>query len=265
MMDNFHTSLLQEKFTITDKSKKDSQPIVIASNRMEFTIGSNAVSEKVVIRTKHGYLAMLLSFKILREFFDNGLFFDRAHDFDWGRMWNSTLSLYDTKYNSDIWGVVYINGKSVFQTQAPPFIDIIENCAGLIKENYDAIPETLETMLHKAGRDKKVEYVFKVAATVQEMSDKLSCGTICYTEDGGNAFVFDFSGGNNKKDRLSQAVMVCAAQLEASWLEAFITRDDFKTKRQMNEATSRKYSVQKFIKGIEEKYKIEYFPYKPNS
>lgn len=262
-MDGLNISLLQEKFTITDNSGETVLPLVIASNRVVFSVGEKASVDNVVVRSKHGYVAMLLCVKILKEYFDNGVFTGRALPFDWGGLWNSTISIYDRKYNGDIWGVIYINGNPVFKQNAPTFIDVIEKCALLVKENYESVPETLQTMLKKSGNDRSVDYVFDTVATVQNMGDKLSCGIVSFNHDEKNAFLFDFSGGVKRNERFIQSVMTCAAYLEASWLEGFIRRDKGKNRRRASDAVSRKYAVQKFVKGIEGKYKIEYFPFKP--
>ena len=140
-MSEFQTSLLREKFTITDlapsKSKKE-EPVIALSNRIVVPLISHdgIDNETFIVRTQNMHSCARLAAAITREFFERGTIANRAAPFSWKTLWQDVIKGYEKDWNPDIWCAVYYKGRAVFQEgEHHPFLDIIEQCDANNKKN----------------------------------------------------------------------------------------------------------------------------------
>jgi len=279
-METINTYLLREKIIITDEIADDNlieekEAIVIRSNRIAFTIGNYPSTEKIVVRTQNMHSAMRLAANILYSYYKGGLLMKRSKPVDFLEEWNGALSKYDKKYNDEIWGAIYINGKHVLKTLDSPFTDIIEQCALLTKDNYEAIVNITEKTLKQLGKEKKVDHLSNIAATVKDNGDSVDCGIIQRIEGHDSIFKFNVAKGGDKEFRLVQSLNVIAAFLEIFNLHFFVKDLQEKIKLgvinkispealHLRAAISRKANINKGIAKFESKYDVSYKLGKPD-
>ncbi|MDY0009942.1 MAG: hypothetical protein RBS08_09570 [Bdellovibrionales bacterium] len=278
-MRNFSTSLVREKMEfIQDGAEGISTTAVVRSNRVYLHLPSredSGIVDKVVIRTQTMPTALRLAGKVMFSYYRNDVFSQRTEPYDWAGQWESVQSGYDRHFMPDLWAAVYMNGKSVFKTINSPFVDIVEHCALLSLDNYDAAIHVTEDMLRKLGRDMRIQHVSSVAATLADDGKEMRCGIIHRSEGRDATFSFMAAGGADASHRVVQSFGTAAAFLEAVNLQ-IVTRS-MRDKIQSGEvpkaspeatklriATARMTAIDKAINSFEDMYSVKYRPAKPD-
>ena len=278
-MKNFSTSLVREKIEFLHETAEGlaASAAVVRSNRVFLRLPSPedpAQSDKVVIRTQTMPTALRLAGKVMFSYARNGLFSARAEPYDWAAQWDSVLSGYDRDFTPDLWAAVYVNGKSAFKTLNSPFVDIVEQCALLSLDNYDAAIHVTEDALRKLGRAVRINHASNVAAVFSGGAEELRCGII-HRMDGRDAtFNFMASGGETSR-RIVQSLGIAGAFLEAINLQRVIrgmqekirAREAAKASPEatkLRAATARMTAIDKAINSFEDMYSVKYRPAKPD-
>lgn len=273
-MEAFNTSLVREKIIMLDEhGPAASEPIVIRSNRISLKLGMRAASEKIVIRAQNMHLTLRIASRLMSNYFNRGLFLDRTIPFEWDKNWKSLLTNYDVNFNQDAWSAIYINGRPVFKTVTSPFVDVIEKCALLTLDNYDATMNVTTDVLKKVGREMRIEHHSNVASVFTEHDKTLRCGIIHRTE--GKDTTFNFIGeGDDRQKLIVQSLGISAAFLEALNLRFTLKslRDkkpskdgvDTNPAAQIRAATARMVALNKGIQDFERAFAVKYRPEKPD-
>lgn len=277
-MEEFNTSLVREKIIFVDGSPDEGglakEPVVIRSNRIFLRLGVVPVTEKVVIRAQNMHVTLRLAAKLLYHYYQDGLLLDRSASFDFAKQWDASLSAYDKEYNPDLWAAVYIGGKSVFKTVTSPFVDVIEKCALLSIDNYDATMEVTENALKQIGRAVRINHSSNVATTFSDNGVTMRCGIIHRSSDKDTTFSFTVTGGI-QRERVVQSIGMVAAYLELFNLRFTIDNLQNKIRKgvvqragpesaQIRAAISRQGLINKAILSFESTYDVKYRPEKPD-
>jgi hypothetical protein len=277
-MEDFNTSLVREKIVFIDDvgtpdiDDLDDGPNVVRSNRMFLKLGDKG-TEKIVVRAQNMHTTLRMASKVLAEFFKGGSLSGRAKPLEWDEFWAGMLSNYEREFNPYNWAAVYVNGKPVFRTKTSPFVDVVEQCALLTIDNYDATMKVAQGALKKVGKAMRIKHSTSVAAVLTDNGEQMRCGFL-YRADGNDlAFNFSASGGE-MPGRVVQSTGIAAALLEALNLR-YITRrlqeklgetSGMKSTAEANQlrgATGRLVALDKGISSFEELYDVRYRPEKP--
>lgn len=287
-MEEFSASLVREKIVFTEDNLKpvsgeaapkesahhDGGTVIIRSNRILLKMGQKSATEKIVVRAQNMHTTLRLASKILYSYYKGGSFINRAHPYDWEAQWDSVISRYEKEFNQNIWASVHINGKPVFRTNASPFVDVVEQCALLTIDNYDATMNVTESALKQVGKAMRIQHSSNVATVFTDSGDSMRCGIIHRTEMRDTTFNFTATGGE-QKNRIMQSVGVAADYLEAINLRFVIRGLQEKLRtgavnkispeaNQMRMAVARQMSINKGITGFEDVYDVKYRPEKPD-
>lgn len=272
-MDDFNTALIREKIVFVDEAASRDAGAeghgVIRSNRIFLKLEKDGAVEKVVVRAQNMHGALRLAGKVMQEFYRMGFFSNRA--LDWEDLWQGLQSNYEREYNPYNWCAVYINGKNVFKTKQSAFVDIIEKCALLTQDNYDATVSVTEGALRQLGKPMRVTQQTTVAAVFTDTAEHLRCGIIHRHNGKDTAFNFTVAGGE-PHHRVVQTLGIAAALLEAINLRHVIDALERKVKDgkretaqagQLRTATARLVAIDRGINSFEEVYEVRYRPEKP--
>jgi hypothetical protein len=278
-MEEFNASLIREKIIFMEGiSGEDDdavkEPVVVRSNRIFLRLGPSAAAENVVIRAQNMHSTLRLAGKILSSYGQDGPFSVRNRSFDWGGQWDAVLSAYEKKHNHDIWAAVYLDGKPVLKTIKSPFIDVVEKCALLTIDNYDAAMDVAESALKQIGRAVRISHSSSVAATFADSMGSMRCGIM--HRGGSRNIIFSFTGtGGGRYDRIVHSIDVAAAYLETLNLNFIINQLQEKIRNgeirkaapetgRIQPAMARQVALNKDIFAFEEIYGVQYRPEKPD-
>ena len=221
---SFQTMLVRERITLTQYAVQGSADVpdneappevtVVRSNRLHLQLDGPVRSENVVIRAQNMQTTLRIGAKVLFSFYKSGPFANRAEPFDWQGMWDMLLTAYEHKYHPDLWATVYMNGKAVFRTAESPFVDVIEQCALLTVDNYDATMTLTEQALGKLGQNAKIEHAAKVAVVFGDDNTTMRCGVNQRLDGKDTTFNFAATGGE-QYSRVVQGFQIAASFIEA--------------------------------------------------
>jgi hypothetical protein len=277
-MDEFNTSLVREKIIFTEgeigEANDEKEPVIIRSNRLFLKLGKGSDIAKIVIRAQNMHTTLRIAAKILQGYYRDGPLLVQHGAGNWEKQWEDSLSHYEKDYNPGIWCAIYINGKSVFKTITSPFVDVIEKCALLTIDNYDATMEVTEDALKQIGHARRINHSSNVAAVFTDVGDSMRCGIIHRSDKKDVAFNFTASGGD-QHTRILQSMGAAAAFLEAFNLRFTIKNLRHKIKSgevktvstensQIRAAIVRQGAINKAIRSFEEIYDVKYRPSKPD-
>ena len=278
-MEEFSTSLIRDKIILMDDTPGGhdgiiKEPVVIRSNRIFLRLGSPPNIENVVIRAQNMHSTLRLASKVISSCSGDGSLLAVDTPFDWGAQWDAALSAYEKEHNSDIWAAAYVDGKPVFKTVKAPFIDVIEKCAVVSTDNYDATMEVTETVLKQIGHAVRISHSSNLATTFLDNGDSMRCGIL--HRGNKKSVIFSFTGtGGNRHGRIVRSVEVVAAYLEALNLR-FIVRmlqerirngeisKEASERNRIEPAVFRQIALAKEIFSFEETYDVKYRPEKPD-
>jgi hypothetical protein len=276
-MEDFSTSLLREKIAFIDDNTPpdtdvpDDGPNVVRSNRVFLKLGT----EKVVTRAQNMHTTLRLAGKVMADYYKNGAFTPRLDKLAFDAEWAGIMSNYEREFNPYNWAAVYVNGQPAFRTKTSPFVDVVEKCALLASDNYDATMKVTHAALQKLGRAVRIEHTTSVAAVLTDNGKNIRCGIIY--RDGKRDVTFQFTAvGGDQRNRVVQGMGIAAALLEAINLRFVVDTLGAKLgeggsgmkgsadANQHRAATGRLVALDKGIMAFEENYEVRYRPEKPD-
>lgn len=282
MSDEFHTSLLREKFVLREvDSKKTTPPVVALSNRIPLTLTteSGKETETYIIRAQNMHSCVRAAAAIAKEFYDRGPIMGRMHDFRWDYLWRDVIKGYERDWNPDIWGAIYYRGKKLFGSgELHPLLDIIEQCDAVNKHgDYDESLAFAEKAFQQAGKKIKIEHDANVALIVKIKEDEARCGVILRSAGGTTTFNYTVSPAKARGEMVPVPTLmtVSAAFLEGVQLAFTVgllnkkrelglivkyTEED----RKAEKSTSRLINLNTAISRFEQKFHVSYRPERPH-
>lgn len=275
----FEAMLVRERINMSQRpvdagAEAQTQLTVIRSTRLHLQLPGRVRTENVVIRAQNMHTTLRIGAKLLFSFFKSGLFTRRSEPFDWNAMWELLLTNYERKYAPDLWAAVYIDGEAVFKTEKAPLVDVIEQCALLSVDNYDATMQLTEKVMGHLGQDTHIEHVAKVAAVFTDEGTQLRCGVIHRAGGKDSTFSFTAAGGETYS-RVIQGFHIAASFLEAIEIRHYMREVQRKlhvgrlTKSspemvKYNAGPQRLKDLRRALETFEEHFNVHYRPEKPD-
>ncbi len=285
MNGEFHTSLLREKFVLTEPGKDSVPPVVAMSNRMAVTLvtPSGKETETYVVRTQNMHSCVRVAAAIAKEFDERGPIQGRMTEFKWDYLWKDVIKGYERDWNKDIWGAIYSRGKKLFESsEHHPFLDIIEKCDAINKTgDYDESVKFAEKAFQQAGKTVKIIHDANVALIIKiknnEEVREARCGVILRGAGGTTTFNYTVSPKKEGAEMITAPTLmtVSAAFLEGVQLAFTVgllnkkrelglivkyTEED----RKAEKSTSRLINLNTAISRIEQKFTVQYRPERPH-
>lgn len=278
-MGDFTTSLVREKIVFVDDSPKPDGTggdgsTVVRSNRILLKLPGRTKTERIVIRSQNMHTTLRMTSRIMTSYYKSNIFTDRETPFDWAEAWDSCLSTYEKHNNPDIWAAVYIDGQPMFKTNSSPFIDVVEKCALLSIDDYDATMNVTENALKQIGKQIRISHASNIAAALTNTGGTMRCGIIHRTDGRNTTFSFNATGGDDH-NRVTQSLSIAGALLEAINLRFMVRNVQADLRRgeieknspeavRMRSAASRVIALSKGITNFESVYEVKYRPEKPD-
>lgn len=278
----FDTSLLREKFTLseTGESANQSPPVIALSNRMDVTFGGDGVeTENFIIRAQNMHSCIRLAAAIGREIAERGPITYRVADFQWQHLWHDVIKGYEQDWNPDVWCALYMNGRLLFsEGNHHAFLDVIEQCATKHKGDYaDTIP-IAEQVFQQAGKTVKIAYDANVAMLVRMSESEAKCGIIMRSANKKTTFSFRATPrteGRKEPLRVPTVLSVCAAFLEGIQLTFQVGMLNYKYRAEMFEKFSDEYrrrerttkrlgNLNRAVLQFDKDYEVTYRPEQPD-
>ncbi len=269
-------SFVQDAAVQASDERQVAEDIVLRSNRIMLVLENEDGKENIVIRAQTTSLALMLAHKVLYSFNRTGLFKPREQAYDWLGVWNSILSDYERAYNPNAWCCIYLDGNAVFRTMDIPYMDVIEKCALLHPDNYDAAFSQAEGAMRALGMGVSIRTELSVSAVFNDnrSEGKMRCGIIQRGRAQKMTFNYIVTGGE-KHLRIEQSVLAAAHFLEAINLKLCI--QDLQSRKRSGEilqvsvenrklraAVARSSMLMKTIENFEENFDVYYRPEKPD-
>ncbi len=280
-MGDFRTSLLREKFTITDLESPDPDaqaPILALSNRLVVPlISKDKIDiETFVIRNQNMHSCARFAAAILKEFHDNGTIANRVKKFKWDDLWYDVTKGYEKEWNPDIWCTVYYKGRLVFESgKHHPFLDIIEQCDAVNEGEYTQSVVFAETAFKQAGKTVKIDHESNIALVTAVDAVQAKCGVIVRSATGATTFNLTAKQKENGRILYNFTLLSTAAAFlegiqlafqvgmfmkkqELNMIEAF--SDDYKKGKRSEERLA---NLNRAITSFEQYYIVQYRPDRP--
>ena len=278
-MADFRTSLLREKFTITEKGNKKADPVIAMSNRVVVPLVSEDKidNETFVIRTQNMHSCARLAAAITKEFFERGTIANRATPLPWHDIWMDVIKGYERDWNEHIWCCIYHKGRVIYEEgEHHPFLDIIEQCDAANKSEYSKSIEFAESAFEQAGKTVDIHHDSNVALITSCSSEQARCGVIVRAATGTTTFNYTASPNmrHAKPIHAHTTLTVAAAFLEGVQLafkvgmlnkkHEFRLIDRYSDEdRQFKRATSRLANLDRAIGMYELQFNVTYRPDRP--
>mgnify|MGYP001158402772 CR=1 FL=1 len=282
-MKEFRTSLLREKFTITDMESPDpdnEKPIIALSNRIIVALTSDEGldAETFIIRTQNMHSCARMAAATIKEFSDHGTIANRIKPLEWGALWNDVIKGYEKEFNSDIWCAVYYKGRPVFEYgEHHNFLDIIEQCDSANEGEYNQSVLFAETAFKQAGKTVKIDHDSNVALVIAVDEEKAKCGVIVRSATGATTFNYTAKEKeHNGRPLHAQTVLTSAASfLEGIQLAFQVGLLNKKNELNLIERFSPEYkkaqrstdrlgNLNRAINTFDHYYNVNYRPDRPN-
>lgn len=274
-MEEFTTSLVREKIEFIDDAAPPGTEAdggnVVRSNRVFLKLDK----EKVVVRAQNMHTTLRMAGKVLADFYKNGALTPRMAKLGYDGEWTALVSNYEREFNPYNWAAVYVNGLPAFRTKTSPFVDVVEQCALLSLDNYDATMPLAQGLMKKAGKSVRIEHSSSIAAVMTDNTRQMRCGII--HRDGERDITFSFTvTGGEMQNRVVQSIGISSALLEAINLRFIVDAlseklgekgSGMKASAEANQhraATGRLLALSKGLQAFEESYEVRYRPEKPD-
>ncbi len=279
---DFKTTLLREKFVLRDPSGdlSDTPPVVALSNRMVLPLISEMgeESETFVIRTQNMHSCTRMAAAVAKEYYDRGAIMKRVMAFRWENLWRDVIKGYEKDWNPDIWCAIYFKGRLIFEEGTRhTFLDIIEKCDAVNRENYAESVLFAEKAFQQAGKAMKIEHDSNIALIVSIKDEEAKCGVIL--RGANRKTTFNYSAKRRKtageEVRIPTMLTVSAAFLEGVQLAFSVGMAN--RKRQINliekysdedrkgkRGAERLINLSTAIEKVERKYIVQYRPDRPD-
>ena len=278
-MVDFTTSLLREKFTITEKQDKKADPLIAQSNRIVVPLISadKIDNETFIIRTQNMHSCTRLAAAIAKEFFERGTIANRAIPLQWNEIWLDVIKGYERDWNKNIWCAIYHKGRIIYQKgEHHAFLDIIEQCDATNKEEYSKSIIVAEDAFAKAGKNVDIRLESNVALITSCTDEQAKAGIIIRAA--GSTTTFNYTATPNLKTpkpiHAHTTLTVAAAFLEGVQLAfqvgLFNKRLEYglmerfsDEERQHKRATARLLNLDRAIGIYEQQFNVTYRPDRP--
>ena len=279
-MNNFETTLLREKFTISDNDSSNNTSLVALSNRIACPLYNRKgeLVEEYIIRGQTIYSCARMLSRLIQAFHVGGSLLNRTKDFKWDRVWDACTSDYEKEYNPDKWIAVYHNGRIIFEDgMRHPFVDMIEKFAySNTKHPYEDSLKQAEEAFKQTGKNLSVYHEANVALIINVTNNNIRCGTILRSAN--KTTTFSFTASIPKEDKFTsmapfisaaaahtEAVQICfiIGALTAKEMNGEIERGS-KDSKKLRQARQRLAIIQSELSNMETSFKINYRPEKPN-
>jgi hypothetical protein len=284
MEPDFKTSLLREKFTLTDPGADPgkSTPLIALSNRMVVPLDDSVSGERYtfVVRTQNMHSCTRLAAAIAKEFYERGALILKDPNFDWKSIWNDVIQGYEKDWNQDIWAAIYYKGRVIFEDGAQKrhaLLDIIEKCDSKNTDDYPRSVRLAEDIFSQAGKDVIIKHDSNIAMLVALTRDEAKAGVMLRGASNKTTFNFtarqkppagepilipnilNVAAGFLEGVQLAFAVGFSNKKREQGLIEKHST-EDRANKRGMERLTN----LLSIIETMETKYVISYRPDRPN-
>lgn len=176
-----NTTLLREKFTISDNLDDLSMPVVATSNRIPLMLldASGQVSETFIIRAQNMHTTIRMAAQILQTFMRMGPLMARAEAYNFDEALVRILSDHESNYNPHRWVAVYNKGKIVFSVgEYHAFLDVIEKCDSINPGNYDRSVGIAEETFRKMGKDFSIQHESNIGMVIHVKPEIGRCGLV---------------------------------------------------------------------------------------
>lgn len=285
-MSKFNTSLLRERFIITDTMPgafTDSTGVIALSNRLVLPLfdSKGNLSETLIVRAQNMHICARMAAKVVHDFLENGPITKRKEKkFNFSKAYKSITEGFEAKWNPHCWASVYHNGKAIFsggkESERHPFLDIIENCDAKHPEGYERSLEVAERIFKQAGKTVKIEHEANVAAIINYNGGEARCGIILRGADKTTTFNFNvLSNKSTRQVKFYHCLSASAAYLEAIQLAFYIGMTNTKLhyeliKKHSSEITHRDEAKERLtdligaIDQFENLFSVSYHPEKPD-
>jgi hypothetical protein len=279
IMMEFRTSLLREKFVITEKADKSAEPVIAMSNRIAIPLISEDKidNETYVVRTQNMHSCARLAAAITKEFFERGTIANRAIPMNWEDIWLDVIKGYERDWNPDIWCCIYHRGRVIYQKgEHHPFLDIIEQCDAANKSEYVESVKFAEEAFSQAGKEVHIDHETNVALITSCAEEQAKCGIII--RSAGGATTFNYTAvpkpNVNKPIHAHTTLTVAAAFLEGVQLSFKVGLLNKKQEYRLIEKYSDEYrqykrthnrlvNLDRAIGMYENKFNVNYRPDRP--
>lgn len=212
-----NTTLLRERFVITEEDNPDEPALVAPSNRIALTMKSanGHIAETLIVRAQNMHTCIRMASQLLHVFLRTGPVAARQGGFDFSGLWDRIVPDHDVKYNPQRWCAVYAKGKPLFaQGDYHAFLDVIEKCDAINPGNYDRAVQIAEDTFRKMGRELHIKHESNIGMVIHVKGGAGRCGLILRNPHKTSTFNF-VSEGQADADVLSILCLnACAAFLE---------------------------------------------------
>ena len=175
-----NTSLLREKFIITEKDSSK-KPVIATGNRILLPMISynGEIQETIVIRTHSMHMALRLSSVIIQEFYDLGPVMHRQRPMEWDIIWRELIGDYERLNTPETWCAIYHKGKPIFKYgEYHSFLDVMEQCDAKNRDEYDRSIQIAIDAFKSAGRDVDIDHQINIGMVIGAHDRKIRTGLI---------------------------------------------------------------------------------------
>ena len=274
-----NTSLLRERFTITEKGSKQ-PPLVALGNRilLPLTHEESGMQERIVVRAHSMHMALRIAAAISYEFYKSGPIINRPKPLPWKEKWFDISSDFERPHTPETWVCVYHNGRVIYKDgEYHPFLDIIEQCDIKNRAEYDRAVTIAKDVFQQAGRDVTIDHNINIACVLGAMSDKIRCGLILRAPTRTTTFniIMEKKSDDPVPLRPHHGLNIAADYLEAIQLAVTCGYTEQLVAQKKISATSEKVKkshasyrrigrLNQSIASFENSYTIKYRPEKPD-
>lgn len=212
-----NTTLLRERFIITEVDNPDVPALVAPSNRIALTMKSQQgnITETLIVRAQNMHTCIRMASQLLHAFLRTGPIASRQGGFDFVGLWDRIIPDHDVKYNPQRWGAVYAKGKPLFTLgDYHAFLDVIEKCDAINPGNYDRAVQIAEDTFRKMGRELRIKHESNIGMVIHVKGGAGRCGLILRNPHKTATFNFVAEGQNDTDVHSILCLNACAAFLE---------------------------------------------------
>jgi hypothetical protein len=221
---------LREKFVIRNlesSDKGDDEPLIALSNRIKFQLTTRDEKhiETYVVRAQNMHTTARLTAQMCRDFYDHGPLIERTRPFDFSGAYKSIIKGYEADWNDEKWVAVYYKGRVVFEAgegHRHPFLDVIEKCDTLNKQEYAHTIEIAKDAFKQAGKNVSIDHDANVALIMKIDEEEGKCGVILRGPNKTTTFNFTAHPKAGRAVRASHCLTASAAFLEGIQLAFLI-------------------------------------------
>ncbi len=212
-----NTTLLRERFVITEVETPDEPALIALSNRIALTMKSATgnITETLIIRAQNMHSCIRMASQLLHAFLRTGPIAARSAQFDFAEVWDRIVPDHDVKYNPQRWVAVYAKGKPLFtKGDYHAFLDVVEKCDAINPGNYDRAVQIAEDTFRKMGRELHIKHESNIGMVIHVKADTGRCGLILRNPHKTTTFNFIAEGRATTDVLATLCLNACAAFLE---------------------------------------------------